>query len=130
MRRRPPRARAALASLLVLGSGCVSVVVDAVPRGAQVYVDGERISTETPCRFKAKTIVGVSYDVVVRKEGYHDFRETVDSEWDPYTLLLVLSPLIVLMPFLGTVTPRHIYATLEPDYSQLPPPVAPGSGPR
>lgn len=125
------RAHRSAALALALLQGCVSVVVDAVPRGAAVYVDGKQIASETPCRFKAKTIVGVSYDVVVHKDGFRDFHEVVESEWDPWTLLLVLSPLIVLMPFLGTVSPRHIYAVLEPDYSQLPPPVpAPSGAPR
>jgi hypothetical protein len=115
------RLRAGVAIALLWLSGCVSIRVDGVPQGASVFVDGQEIG-HSPCRFKAKTIVGVSYEVVVHKQGYKDYKETVESEFDPYMLILLLSPLMVLIPFLGTVTPRHIYAQLEPDYGQTPPP--------
>src|SRR5882672_31902 len=106
------RVRVLLAILLVLFQGCVGVIVQSVPMGASVYVDGQLIG-QTPCKFKAKTIVGCEYEVVVKKEGYADFRETVETEWDPGSLFLILSPLIILTPFLGNVVPRVVFAPLE-----------------
>ncbi len=111
MRKRRLGALVALA--LVLNSGCVGVVVQSLPMQADVYVDGEKIG-QTPCKFKAKTIIGCSYEVVVRRQGYREFRQIVESEFNPYSLFLLLSPLIVLIPFLGTVVPREVYAPLEP----------------
>jgi hypothetical protein len=121
------RIRAATAIALVFSvflSGCVSVYVDSAPGGAQVFVDGQRIA-DTPCRFKAKTFVGVSYDIVVHHDGYKDWKGTVESEFDPYMLVLILSPLIILIPFLGTVSPRYIHVGLEPDYDQPRSPATP-----
>src|SRR2546421_11168546 len=107
------RTHALLAIALTFLSSCVSVHVLSAPAGADVYVDGELVG-KTPCKFKAKTIVGVSYEVIVRKQGYRDFRQVVESEWDPYSLLWILSPLIILTPLLGPVSPRYVEASLEP----------------
>ncbi len=123
------RLRAAAAIVLVFLSGCVSVFVDSVPEGATVYVDGERIA-DTPSKFKAKTFIWLSYDVVVHKDGFEDFRERVDAEFDPYMLVLILSPLIVLIPFLGSVEPRHVVAQMKPLGAAPPPGPVPLSAPR
>jgi hypothetical protein len=121
------RVRVAIAVWLTLFPGCVSVYVDSTPKDAQVFVDGEQIG-KTPTRFKAKTMLWCSYEVVVHKQGYTDAKAYVESEWNPY-LFMGLVVGILLMPWLGNVNPRGIHAVLEPDYSQTPPPSV-GDSPR
>jgi hypothetical protein len=119
--------RAVALLLVVVLAGCQSVPVQSMPYGADVWVDGEHIG-KTPCKFKASTVIGCEYDVVVRMKGYRPYRETVETEWGPGTTwnllasLLFLSPLIILTPFFGDVVPGAVFAPLEPEPAPRPPP--------
>jgi len=60
-------------SLAISIAGCSSTtVINSVPEGATVYLNGERVGT-TPYTHSDTKIVGSSNSITLKKGGYQDF---------------------------------------------------------
>lgn len=100
-----------LCLLLVVNlTGCSSTtVINSVPDGAAVYLNGERVGT-TPYTLSDTKIVGSSNSVTLKKEGYQDF-VAVFSKNEEADVGAIIGGVLVLVPFLWTMgyKPAHTY---------------------
>ncbi|MCB9233306.1 MAG: PEGA domain-containing protein [Bacteroidia bacterium] len=113
----------ALAALL-LGAACSSsTLIQSVPSGARLYLDGEAVGT-TPYQHRDTRITGSTVHVRLEMQGYSPLDRTFcrDEEIDPGA---VVGGVFFLWPFLWTMKykPVHTY--------ELTPlaPVAPAAAP-
>lgn len=64
-------------------SSCVSTtLIQSVPSGAKIYIDGETVGT-TPHAHNDKKIIFSSTSVVLEKEGYEPFATTMTRNEEP-----------------------------------------------
>ncbi len=102
-------------TLLVICSGAIitscasSTMINSVPNGAKLYLDGESVGT-TPYRHKDTKIVGSQTDVKMEKEGFETFN-TSFSRNEQVDVGAVVGGLFLFVPFLWTMKykPTHNY---------------------
>jgi hypothetical protein len=102
-------------TLLVICSGAIitscasSTMINSVPNGAKLYIDGERVGT-TPYRHSDTKIVGSITDVKLEKEGYESFNASF-SRNEQVDAGAVIGGLFFFIPFLWTMKykPSHNY---------------------
>ena len=66
----------------MVGDNARTVCVDSSPRGAGIYVDGQRQGT-TPATVTLPTYIYGGKTVTLKKEGYHDQTMVVNSKFQP-----------------------------------------------
>lgn len=91
-------------------TGCSSTtVINSVPEGATIYLNGERVGT-TPYTLSDTKIVGSSNAIMLKKEGYQDFIATF-SRTEEADVGAIVGGVLVLVPFLWTMgyKPTHTY---------------------
>jgi len=91
-----------LSSSLLL-SGCASAtLINSVPPGAKVYIDGQYLG-QAPVTQKDTAILGSSKGVVLKKEGYRDCSGTIrkdEIQAGPLVAgLMVYIPLLWMMGY-------------------------------
>jgi PEGA domain len=102
-------------TLLVICSGAIitscasSTMINSVPNGAKLYLDGESVGT-TPYRHKDTKIVGSQTDVKMEKDGFETFN-TSFSRNEQVDVGAVVGGLFLFVPFLWTMKykPTHNY---------------------
>lgn len=96
--------------LAISVTGCTSTtLINSVPEGATVYLNGERVGT-TPYTHSDTKIVGSSNTVTLKKNGYQDFT-VVFSRSEEASVGAIIGGVFVLVPFLWTMgyKPTHTY---------------------
>lgn len=99
-----------LLSGAVLSSSCSSTtVLQSMPVGARVYVDGEAVGT-TPYRHSDTKIVGSTTSVRMEKDGYETYNTSFSRD-EQADVGAIIGGLFVLVPFLWTMKykPVHSY---------------------
>ena len=109
----------------VLISSCVSsTLIESIPNGATLYMDGEKIG-ETPYLHRDTKIVGTSTDIRMEKEGYKTFRTTLQRN-EEADVGAIVGGVFTFIPFLWTLKykPTHTYELVplyfEPKTNQTP----------
>jgi hypothetical protein len=108
---RSPFLRAGAAALaLVVASGCVSsTMINTVPPGARIYLDGALVGN-TPYVMSDTKIVGAVTHVHLQLEGYEplDIAITRSEQFD---VGACIGGFFVLVPFIWIMgyTPNHVY---------------------
>lgn len=131
------RALALLALPVLLTAACSHVVViDTDPSGAEVKVNGERLSGMTPVQYTETTGWEKVYDIEVSKPGYKTTRKQVkQTEWNipvagsvGVCSLLLGSPLSVVgaIPLVGLLWARQLPDRVVVTFDK--PAGAPGTG--
>ncbi len=106
----PVKLIAVILSGFVLFSSCTSTtMIQSVPAGAKLYIDGEPAGT-TPYAYMDTKIVGSSTTVKLEKEGYQPFM-TSFSRSEEADVGAIIGGVFVLVPFLWTMKykPTHTY---------------------
>lgn len=75
-----------------------STVIDTVPPGATLYIDGE-IMGETPYTYTDSKIVGSAIEVLIKKPGYKDFRKVITKD-EEVSVGAIIGGVFCLFPFL------------------------------
>jgi hypothetical protein len=113
----------------VLFSSCSSTtVLQSMPTGARVYVDGQAVGT-TPYRHSDTKIVGSTTSVRMEQEGF----ETVNTSFsrdEQADVGAIVGGVFLLVPFLWTMkyNPVHSYELKPLGATQQPGPVVAPSG--
>ena len=97
-------------SLAISIAGCSSTtVINSVPEGATVYLNGERVGT-TPYTHSDTKIIGSSNSITLKKGGYQDF-VVIFSRSEEADVGAIVGGIFVLVPFLWTMgyKPTHTY---------------------
>jgi hypothetical protein len=101
---------AVLLSGTVLLSSCASTtVLQSMPAGARVYVDGEAVGS-TPYRHSDTKIVGSTTSVRLEKDGYETYNTSFSRD-EQADVGAIIGGVFVLVPFLWTMKykPVHSY---------------------
>lgn len=104
------RVTAFFLSCLIFLSSCASTtLIRSEPRGATLFINGEKVGT-TPYQHTDTKIVGSTNHVVLKKEGYEDF-VTVFSRDEEADVGAIIGGIFFLFPFLWTMKykPEHSY---------------------
>ncbi|HRZ43193.1 MAG TPA: PEGA domain-containing protein [Bacteroidales bacterium] len=101
---------AVMLAVAVLATSCASTtLINSIPSGAKVYIDGEPAGT-TPLAYSDQKIVGSSTEVKLKKEGYEDHNVIItrDEEVDVGALI---AGILFYVPFLWVMKykPSHTY---------------------
>lgn len=98
-----------LAGSVLLASCASTTMIQSVPSGAKVYIDGQPVGT-TPYRHTDTKIVGSGTSVRLEKEGYETLN-TGFSRDEQADVGAIIGGLFVLVPFLWTMkyNPTHTY---------------------
>ncbi|HAW51600.1 MAG TPA: hypothetical protein DCX54_04620 [Flavobacteriales bacterium] len=100
--------------VLILFSSCASTtVIESVPTGAKLYVDGQPCGL-TPYSYSDTKIVGSTTRLRLNKEGYEEMNVTFSRD-EQADAGAIIAGVFVWVPFLWTMkyNPTHIYE-LEP----------------
>lgn len=104
-----------MAFSILLSSCASSTMIESIPNGASLYMDGEKVGT-TPYLYKDTKIVGSSTEIRLEREGYETFRTSLvrNEEADAGA---IVGGIFLLVPFLWTMKykPTHTYE-LKPLY--------------
>ena len=126
------RLLAAAMACSVLLAGCVSsTMIETIPNGASLYLNGESVG-KTPYLHRDTKIVGSSTDVRIEMEGYKSFRTTLQRNEEADAGAIVAG-VFTLIPFLWTMKykPAHTYELtplyFEPKTHQIPSHISPQS---
>ncbi len=85
-------------SFSVLLSGCASsTLINSIPPGAKVYVDGQYLG-HAPVKQKDAAILGSFKDVVLKKDGYRDQSGTIRK--DEIRFLPLIAGIWLIIPWL------------------------------
>lgn len=124
------RLLAASMACSVLLAGCVSsTMIETIPNGASLYLNGESVG-KTPYLHRDTKIVGSSTDVRIEMEGYKSFRTTLQRNEEADAGAIVAG-VFTLIPFLWTMKykPTHTYELtplyFEPKTNQAPSQMSP-----
>lgn len=90
-----------LAIALIFGSCSSSTVINSVPSGARVYIDGVAVGA-TPYKYSDTKIVGATTSVTLEKEGYEQLN-TSFSRSEKADVGAIIGGVFVLVPFLWTM---------------------------
>lgn len=71
-----------MAVAIFLGSCASTTLIQSVPSGAKVYIDGATVGT-TPHPHTDKKIIFSSTSVILEKEGYESFAATIQRSEEP-----------------------------------------------
>jgi len=108
---RSPFLRAIAAAVaLVLASGCVSsTLLNTVPPGARVYVDGALVG-QTPYMMSDTKIVGSVTHVRFHLEGYEPLDVAITRS-EQFDVGACIGGVLVLVPFIWIMgyNPQHLY---------------------
>lgn len=98
-----------LASLVLFASCASTTLIQSVPNGAKVYIDGQPVGT-TPYSYSDTKIVGSSTTVRLEKDGY-DPLNTVIVRNERADVGAIVGGLFFWVPFLWTMeyNPTHTY---------------------
>ncbi len=98
-----------LAGAVLFSSCASSTMIQSVPNGAKVYLDGEFVG-ETPYSHKDTKIVGSTISVKLKKEGYEPLN-TSFSRNEQVDVGALIGGLFVWVPFLWIMKykPTHTY---------------------
>ncbi|MHB9054884.1 MAG: PEGA domain-containing protein [Paludibacteraceae bacterium] len=106
-------------------TGCASsTMIESVPNGATVYMDGERVGT-TPYLYRDTKIVGTTTGVRLEREGYKPFLTSLQRNEEADAGAIV-GGIFFLIPFLWTMKykPTHTFeltpAYFEPKTNEIP----------
>lgn len=107
-----------LAGSVLLASCSSTTMIQSIPSGAKVYIDGQPVGT-TPYRHTDTKIVGSGTDVRLEKEGYETLY-TGFARDEQADVGAIIGGLFVLVPFLWTMkyNPTHTYE-LTPAYDSI-----------
>ena len=107
---------AAILACTVLLSSCISsTLIESIPNGATLYMDGERVG-ETPYLHRDTKIVGTSTEIRMEMQGYKTFRTSLQRNEEADAGAIVAG-VFTIIPFLWTMKykPTHTYE-LDPVY--------------
>lgn len=98
-----------LAGLILFSSCASTTMIQSVPDGARLYLNGEAVGT-TPYSHTDTKIVGSTNTVRLEKEGYETFN-TSFSRNEEADVGAIIGGILVLIPFLWTMKykPVHNY---------------------
>jgi len=98
-----------LAGSILLTSCSSTTMIQSIPSGAKVYLNGE-IQGITPYKHKDTKITGSTTSVLLKKEGYAPFN-TSFSRNEKISAGAIIGGCIVWVPFLWTMKykPAHTY---------------------
>ena len=124
------KSTAVIMAFAVLMSSCVSsTMIESIPNGATLYLDGERVG-ETPYLHRDTKIVGTTTDIRMEREGYKSFHATLQRNEEADAGAIVAG-VFTLIPFLWTMNykPTHTYELtplyFEPKTNQAPSQMSP-----
>lgn len=114
-----------VASLLL--SGCIffascssSTLIQSVPSGAKLYVDGESVGV-TPYKHRDSKVVTSTTDLRFEMEGYKTLYASFSKDEEP-NVGAIIGGIFVLIPFLWVMKykPTHVFelVTLEEENAQ------------
>jgi hypothetical protein len=108
------RTISAFLAIIVLFSSCASTtLIESIPSGGNVYLDGEPVGV-TPYSMTDAKIVGSCTSVRIEKENYNSYYGSIcrDEDVDPGA---IIGGILVFFPFLWTMKykPTHFFK-LEP----------------
>ncbi|MDX9773626.1 MAG: PEGA domain-containing protein [Bacteroidales bacterium] len=93
---------AVLLSCVILFSGCASTtIINSMPNGAKLYVDGEPVGT-TPYTYTDTKIVGSATPIRLVMEGYDDFNGVLKRN-EEANVGAIIGGVFLLFPFLWTM---------------------------
>lgn len=110
----PLKVAAVLMAGIFLFASCSSTtLIQSVPSGAKVYIDGQPAGN-TPYRYSDTKIVGTATDIKLEMEGYEPYK-TVLVRNEQVDVGAIIGGLLVWVPFLWTMgyNSTHTYE-LEP----------------
>ncbi|SFQ47754.1 PEGA domain-containing protein [Hymenobacter arizonensis] len=98
-----------LAGTILTSSCASSTMLQSLPTGAKVYLNGEAVGT-TPYRHTDSKIVGSTTSVRLEKEGYETYN-TAFSRDEEADVGAIVGGVFLLIPFLWTMKykPEHSY---------------------
>ncbi|MBO2009453.1 PEGA domain-containing protein [Hymenobacter negativus] len=120
-----------LSGTVLLSSCSSTTVLQSMPVGARVYVDGESVGT-TPYRHSDTKIVGSTTSVRMEKEGFETYTTSFSRD-EQADVGAIIGGVFVLVPFLWTMKykPVHSYELKPLSPVQQPGPVVvPSAKPR
>ena len=93
---------AVLLSSAILFSSCASTtIINSVPNGAKLYVDGEPVGT-TPYTYTDTKIVGSATPLRIVLDGYEDFNGVLKRN-EEANVGAIIGGIFLLFPFLWTM---------------------------
>lgn len=122
------KAAAVLLSVVILFSSCASsTMIQSIPSGASVYIDGEPAGT-TPYRYTDKKIVGSETRIELVMDGYEPYQAFISRSEEP-DVGAIIGGLFFFVPFLWTMgyKPTHTYELFPMNHSTPDSRVLPGS---
>jgi len=100
----------------IVGDNTRTVAVDSIPRGAGIYVDGQRCGT-TPATVTLPTYIYGGKTLVLKKDGYHEQAMMVNAKFQPCGLWnLLFFPGFLIDGATGNtvkIDPMHLNLTAQ-----------------
>lgn len=90
-----------LASAILFSSCASTTIINSIPTGAKLYVDGEPVGT-TPYTYTDTKIVGSSTPIRLAQDGYQDFNGVLKRN-EEANVGAIIGGLFLLFPFLWTM---------------------------
>ena len=104
---------ALLCSLTLLWNCTSSTVIETIPPGATLYINGE-IMGETPFQYSDKKIAGTALAIRIKKPGYKTLRRIITKE-DEINVGALIGAIFCLFPGLWLFNYKPFYRyELEP----------------
>lgn len=106
-------------SVILLFASCASsTMINSIPSGAKVYINGEPVGT-TPYLYTDTKIVGSIVNVDLKKDGYEPFYTTF-SRTEQVDVGAIVGGVFLLFPFLWTMQYKstHTYELIPLSTSQ------------
>ncbi|MDD3079445.1 MAG: PEGA domain-containing protein [Paludibacter sp.] len=113
------KSSAVLMSVILLFASCASsTMINSIPSGAKVYINGEPVGT-TPYLYTDTKIVGSIVNVDLKKDGYEPFYTTF-SRTEQVDVGAIVGGVFLLFPFLWTMQYKstHTYELIPLSTSQ------------
>ncbi len=98
---------------LLFGSCRSTTVITSDVRGAEIYINDEFCGKDS-CEYKTRSIVGTSTNILIKKEGYKDFKTTI-SRTEKLNVGALVGGLFILPFFLWIMNhkPTHNYKLVK-----------------
>jgi len=109
----------AIVMLLIPFLSCSSTtMINSIPDNSKLYMNGE-IKGNTPYKHTDSAVSGATTEIVIKKEGYQDFR-TILSKNEQVNVGAIIGGIFFLFPFIWTMGyyPTHTYELqkVSPNY--------------